>query len=86
MWHECETFGEKDPEATLKGSILARAKNEPTLFLTLFRPGFVYRFKVQGGPLMISETIEASPMKLCTVIVLLSAYQNAKINFPTYDL
>ena len=53
--------------------------------LTLFRPGFFYRFKVQGGslgtPLMISGTIKTSPMKLCTVIVLLKAYQNTKRNF-----
>ena len=47
-------------------------------------------FKVQGGvfrdPLMISGTIKASPMKLCTVIVLLKAYQNTKRNFRKYDL
>ena len=30
---------------------------------------------------MISGTIKASPMKLCTVIVLLKAYQNTKRNF-----
>ena len=28
---EIITFGEKDPEATLKWSILATAKNEPTV-------------------------------------------------------
>ena len=38
------------------------------------------------GPLMISGTIKASPMKLCTVIVLLKAYQNTKRNFQKYDL
>ena len=42
-----------------------------------------YRSQVQGGslgaPLMISGTIKASPMKLCTV--LLKAYQNTKRNF-----
>ena len=40
-------------------------------------------------PLMISGTIKASPMKLCTVIVLLKAYQNTKIVFfrnMTYDV
>ena len=37
---------------------------------------------------MISGTIKASPMKLCTVIVLLKAYQNTKRNFSkmTYDV
>ena len=30
---------------------------------------------------MISVTIKASTMKLCTVIVLLKAYQNTKRNF-----
>ena len=30
---------------------------------------------------MISVTIKGSPMKLCTVIMLLKAYQNAKRNF-----
>ena len=58
--------------------------------LTLFRPGFFYSLKVQGvfrePPLMISGTIEASQMKLCTVIVLLKAYQNTKRNFQKYDL
>ena len=41
-----------------------------------------------GTPLMISGTIKASPMKLCTVIVLLGAYQNTKRNFQnmTYDV
>ena len=60
--------------------------------LTLFRPGFFYRLKVQGGslggkdPLMISATIQGSPTKLCTVIVLLKAYQNTKRNLQKYDL
>ena len=37
---------------------------------------------------MISGTIEASPMKLCTVVVLLKAYQNTKRSFKnmTYDV
>ena len=35
---------------------------------------------------MISATIKASPIKLCTVIVLLKAYQNTKRNFQKYDL
>ena len=39
-----------------------------------------------GTPLMISGTIQASPMKLCTVIVLLKAYQNTKRIFQKYDL
>ena len=49
--------------------------------LTLFRPGFFYRLKVSG-------TIKASPMKLCTIIVLLKAYQNTKRNYQnmTYDV
>ena len=60
--------------------------------LTLFRPGFFYHLKVQGGffrdPLMISGTSKASPMKLCTVIVLLNTYQNTKRNFQnmSYDV
>ena len=61
----------------------------PAALLTLFRPGFFYRLKVQGGlgtPLMISGTIKASPMKLCTIIVLLEAYQNTKRNFQKYEL
>ena len=33
---------------------------------------------------MISETVTASPMKLCTVIVLLKTYQNIKRNFQEY--
>ena len=39
-----------------------------------------------GKPLMISGTSKASPMRLCTVIVLLKAYQNTKRNFQKYDL
>ena len=35
---------------------------------------------------MISGTIKASPMKLCTVIVLLKAHQNTKRNFQKFDL
>ena len=35
---------------------------------------------------MISATIQGSPMKLCTVIVLLKAYQNTKRNLQKYDL
>ena len=35
---------------------------------------------------MISGTIKAIPMKLCTVIVLLRAYQNTERNFQKYDL
>ena len=44
------------------------------IFLSLFRPGFFFRLKVQGGslgtPVMISGTIKAGPVKLCTVISL----------------
>ena len=36
-------------------------------------------------PLKISATIQASPMKLSTVIVLLKAYQNTQINFQKSD-
>ena len=51
-------------------------------------------FKGRGGEgggglgtlLMISETFKASPMKLCTVVVLLKAYQNTKRNFQKYDI
>ena len=37
---------------------------------------------------MISGIIKASPMKLCTVIAILKAYQNTKINFKNmrYDV
>ena len=37
---------------------------------------------------MTSGTIKASPIRLCTVIVLLKAYQNTKRNFQnmTYDV
>ena len=35
---------------------------------------------------MISGTIKANPMKLCTVKVLLKVYQNTKRNFQKYDL
>ena len=35
---------------------------------------------------MISGAIKASLVKLCTVIVLLKAYQNTKRNFHKYDL
>ena len=51
------------------------------LFLPFKGPTGVFR-----DPLMISGTIKASPMKLCTVIVLLKAYQNTKRNFKKYDL
>ena len=58
--------------------------------LTLFRPGFSYLLKIQRwvsrDPLMISGTIKASQMKLCTVIVPLKAYQNKKRNFQKYDI
>ena len=37
-------------------------------------------------PLMISGTIKASQMKLCTVTVLLKAYQKTKGNFRKFDL
>ena len=67
-------------KALLYESILSYPCSSP---LTLFRPGFFYRLKV---PLMISGTIAASPMKLCTVIVLLKTYQNTKRNFQKYDL
>ena len=39
-----------------------------------------------GTPLMISGTIKASSLKLCTVIVLLKVYQNTKRNVQKYDL
>ena len=35
---------------------------------------------------MISGIIKASQEKLCTVIVLLKAYQNTKRNFQKYDI
>ena len=35
-----------------------------------------------GTPLMISGTIKASPIKLCTVIVLRKAYQNTERKYP----
>ena len=50
---------------------------------------FLLPFKGPGGiervfrdtPSMISGTVQASPMKLYTVIVLLKTYQNTKRNF-----
>ena len=51
------------------------------LFLPFKGPRGVFR-----DPLMISGIITASPMKLCTVIVLLKAYQNTKRNFEIYEL
>ena len=45
--------------------------------------------KGPGGSLgtpMISRTIKASPMKLCTVIVLVKAYRNTEKDFQNYDL
>ena len=50
-----------------------------------FRSGFILPFKgLEGGlqrtPIMISGTIQASPMKCCTAIVLLKTYQNTKRN------
>ena len=41
-----------------------------------------------GPPLTISGTSKTIPVKLCTVIVLLKAYQNTKRNFQnmTYDV
>ena len=50
-----------------------------------------YPLKVQGGgslrtPLMISGTIKASLMKLCTVIRLLKPCQNTERNFSKSDL
>ena len=58
--------------------------------LTLFRPGFFHRLRVQEGslgtPLVISGTIEASPMKLSTVIVTFKAYQNTQRNFQKSDV
>ena len=35
---------------------------------------------------MISETIQASPMKLCTVIVLLKTYENTQRKFQKSDI
>ena len=35
---------------------------------------------------MISGTIKANSMKLCTVIVLLKAYKSTKRNFQKYEL
>ena len=50
-----------------------------------------YHLKVQGvfrDPFIISGTIKASQMKLCTIIALLKAYQNTKKIFRsiTYDV
>ena len=49
---------------------------------------FLSFFKCPGGPPLISGTIKVSPMKLCTVIVLLKAYQNTKeiLRNMTYDV
>ena len=51
-----------DPIKILKILIAVKAPRD----LTLFRPSFFYRSKVQG--LRVSRTIQASPIKLCTVI------------------
>ena len=51
------------------------------LFLQFKGPRGVFK-----DPFMISGTIKASQMKLCTVIVLLKAYQNRKRNFQKYVL
>ena len=78
---------------TFKESLKGAKESIKTVsFLTLFTPGFFYPLNVQGSslgtPLMISGTINASPMKLCTVIVPLKAYQNTKGIFKklTYDV
>ena len=52
---------------------LPMGKNSKVIGLTLFRPGLKVR-----GALMISGTNEASPLKLCTVIVLHKVYKNRK--------
>ena len=52
--------------------------------LNLIHARLFYCLKVQEwifsnlSPFMITGTIQASPMKLCTVMVLLEAYQNTK--------
>ena len=61
-------------------------------FFNPIKTRLFYRSKVRGGggslrtPLMISGTIEAGPMKICIVIVLLKAYQNTRKNFQKYGL
>ena len=67
-------------------SILNALSYEVNLFSRCSSP-----FKGPAGslgtpPPIISGTIKASPVKLCTVIVLLKAYQNTKRNFQKYDL
>ena len=52
------------------------------ILLTLVRPGF-FPFQGPRDPPMISGITQGSPMKLCTVIVLLKAYQITKGNFQT---
>ena len=51
------------------------------LFLPFKGPRGVFR-----DPLMISVTIKARVMKLCTRIVLLKSFHNTKRNFQKYDL
>ena len=65
---------------TLSGSL---NPIQARLFLPFKGPRGVFR-----DPLMISGTITASPMKLCTVIAPLKTYQNTKRNFQNmiYDI
>ena len=72
-------------DGTGKGQRTSKGLNpiQARLFLPFKGPMGVFR-----DPLMISGTSKASPMKLCTVIVLLNTYQNTKRNFKnmTYDV
>ena len=56
--------------------------------ITVCRPDVLQLKSPRGlrDPLMISGTIQGSPLKLCTVIVLLEAYQNTERNFKKSDL
>ena len=93
FYTKCWLFQTKNPPLSLILTYLTVVFSQfySNIILTLFRPGFFYCLKVQGGSLgtllMISGTIKASPMKLCTVIVLLKTYQNTEIfENMTYDV
>ena len=60
-------------------------------YINSIQTSLFFRLKIRGGglfgaPLMISGTIQANQVKLCTVIALLKAYQNTKINDQKSDL
>ena len=73
------------PEIQRSGQIKAANHKQGVQSLTLFRPGF-FIISLGTTEIIISGTIQAIPMKLCTVIVLLKAYQNILRKFQKSDL